>query len=59
MYTYYNFCEIYMVLIYKPYCCTVHFVESLQLLTNNYTYKNSIQNHLKTLKITPKCFDLF
>jgi len=26
---------------FKPYCCTVHFVKSLQLLTNNCTYKNS------------------
>jgi len=26
---------------YKPYFCTVHFVESLQLLTNNCTYINS------------------
>ena len=26
---------------YKPHCCTVHFVESLQLLTNNCAYINS------------------
>ena len=26
---------------YKPYCCTVHFVESLQLSTKNCTYINS------------------
>ena len=27
--------------IHKPYCCTVHPVESLQLLTNSCTYINS------------------
>ena len=26
---------------HKPYCCTVHFVESLQLLTNNCNYMNA------------------
>ena len=31
-------------IICKPYCCTVHFVESLQLLTNNCTYINSTKS---------------
>ena len=30
----------------------MHFVESLQLLTNNYTYINSTLKHLETIKIT-------
>ena len=38
----------------NPYCCTVHFVESLQLLTNKCTY---IKSRIKTLKIAPTCFD--
>jgi len=43
---------------YKTYRCTVHFVESLQLLTNNCTYINSTYKHIKTIKITPTYFDL-
>jgi hypothetical protein len=30
----------------KPYCCTVYFVESLQLITNNCTYKNQIHSDM-------------
>ena len=40
------------LLTFKPYCCTVNFVESLQLLTNNCTYII----HIKTLK---NHFDMF
>ena len=40
---------------YESHRCTVHFVKSLQLLTNKCTYITS----LKTLKTTPTCFDLF
>ena len=35
------------------------FSVTLQLLTNNCTYMNSTQKNLKTIKITPTCFDLF
>ena len=38
----------------NPYCCTVYFVESQQLSTNKCTY---IKFHIKTLKISPTCFD--
>jgi len=39
----------------EPYCCTVHFVESLQLSTNKCTH---VKLHTKRVKIIPTCFDL-
>jgi len=41
---------------YKPYYCTVHFVES-PLIINQKPHLNKF--HIKTIKITPTCFNLF